>query len=106
MLAHVARVKVKGFDSWEVFTGVADSLGSAKAQMNSIFRVASVTKMFTATLILQLWEEGLVDLDTPFNDYLVLDTVTYSKITLFKEKTSSYYLPDPVCRADGRLVTG
>lgn len=34
------------------------------------FRIASVTKQFTAALVLQLVEEGLVDLDAPLTQYL------------------------------------
>ncbi|WP_412062896.1 serine hydrolase [Rubrivirga sp. IMCC45206] len=34
------------------------------------FRIASVTKQFTSALVLQLAEEGLVDLDTPVRAYL------------------------------------
>ena len=40
--------------------------------------------VFTATLVLQLWEEGMVDLDSPFNDYLQLDEATHPKIPLFE----------------------
>lgn len=34
------------------------------------FRIASMTKSFTAVLTMQLVEDGLVDLDTPFRTYL------------------------------------
>ena len=34
------------------------------------FRIASITKTFTAVAVMQLWEQGLVDLDAPANDYL------------------------------------
>jgi len=35
-----------------------------------VFRIGSITKIFTAIAVLQLWEQGLVDLDAPANDYL------------------------------------
>ena len=35
-----------------------------------MFRIASITKTFTAIAVMQLWEQGLVDLDAPANDYL------------------------------------
>jgi len=87
LLGHVAQVAVPGYKQWKACLGVTDSLGSADVTMNSIFRIASATKMFTATIILQLWEEGLLELDTPFNNYLDLDTITYPKITEFSEVT-------------------
>lgn len=34
------------------------------------FRIGSVTKTFVATVVLQLYDEGLVDLDAPAADYL------------------------------------
>ena len=34
-----------------------------------MFRIGSVTKTFTAIAVMQLCEEGLVDLDAPANDY-------------------------------------
>jgi Beta-lactamase len=37
---------------------------------NTVFRIASITKTFTAIAVLQFWERGLVDLDAPANDYL------------------------------------
>lgn len=35
-----------------------------------MFRIASITKTFTAIAVMQLWEKGLVELDAPANDYL------------------------------------
>ncbi|MGW4892976.1 serine hydrolase domain-containing protein [Kitasatospora sp. NPDC004240] len=39
------------------------------------FRVGSNSKMFTSVLILQLAEEGRIDLDRPLRDYLPADTL-------------------------------
>ncbi len=41
-----------------------------KAGTSSVFRIASVTKMFTGTLIMQLCERGKVELDAPVKKYL------------------------------------
>ena len=35
-----------------------------------MFRVGSITKTFAAVAVMQLWEQGLVDLDAPANAYL------------------------------------
>ena len=50
--------------------GLADIATSSPVTQDSVFRIASVTKTFTAIAVLQLWEQGLVDLDAPANDYL------------------------------------
>lgn len=39
-------------------------------QLTTVFHVASVTKQFTAAAIMQLVEQGALDLDGPINDYL------------------------------------
>jgi D-alanyl-D-alanine carboxypeptidase len=62
-------------------------VGYGEVNMNSMFRIGSATKMFTATIILQLWEEGLLNLDTPFNTYLALDEINYPKINQYSKVT-------------------
>ena len=44
--------------------GVADRETGAPVKQNSLFRIASISKSFSATSILQLVEKGLVSLDT------------------------------------------
>jgi CubicO group peptidase (beta-lactamase class C family) len=50
--------------------GVADIPSNAPITEDTVFRIASITKTFTAIAVMQLWEQGLVDLDGPANDYL------------------------------------
>jgi CubicO group peptidase (beta-lactamase class C family) len=50
--------------------GFADIASKTPITEDTVFRIASVTKTFTAIAVLQLWEQGLVDLDAPANDYL------------------------------------
>jgi CubicO group peptidase (beta-lactamase class C family) len=50
--------------------GVADIVSKTLVSEDTVFRVGSVTKTFTAVAVMQLWEQGLVDLDAPANDYL------------------------------------
>jgi CubicO group peptidase (beta-lactamase class C family) len=50
--------------------GVADIALGTPITEDTVFRVASITKTFTAIAIMQLWEQGLVDLDAPAGDYL------------------------------------
>ena len=85
ILGHIARVTPRELRPWQRSMGFNDRDESREINQSSLFRIASVTKMFTATVVLQLWEEGLVDLDAPFNDYLELDEVTHPKIPLFAD---------------------
>jgi CubicO group peptidase (beta-lactamase class C family) len=50
--------------------GLADIVSKTPVTEDTAFRIASVTKTFTAIAVMQLWEQGLVDLDAPANDYL------------------------------------
>ncbi len=51
--------------------GVADSVSETPVVSNeTIFRIGSVSKLFTATAVMQLVEDGLLDLDVDVNNYL------------------------------------
>jgi CubicO group peptidase (beta-lactamase class C family) len=50
--------------------GLADIAANIPVTEDTVFRVGSITKTFTAVAVMQLWERGLVDLDAPANDYL------------------------------------
>jgi CubicO group peptidase (beta-lactamase class C family) len=50
--------------------GVADIASDMPVTEDTVFRIGSLTKTFTAIAVMQLWEQGLLDLDAPANDYL------------------------------------
>jgi CubicO group peptidase (beta-lactamase class C family) len=50
--------------------GVADIASGTPITEATVFRIGSITKTFTAIAVMQLWEQGLVDLDAPANHYL------------------------------------
>ena len=50
--------------------GLADIATKTPITEDTVFRIASLTKLFTAIAVMQLWEQGQVDLDGPANDYL------------------------------------
>lgn len=50
--------------------GLADIGSNTPIAEDTIFRIGSITKLFTAIAVMQLFEKGLVDLDAPVNDYL------------------------------------
>ena len=56
--------------AWFHGHGLADVAAKTPITEDTVFRIASITKTFTAIAVMQLWEQGLVDLDAPANDYL------------------------------------
>src|ERR1041384_6470264 len=50
--------------------GLADRSFDIPINDDTKFRIASITKMFTAVLILQLYEQGKLDLHAPIKSYL------------------------------------
>lgn len=50
--------------------GVANIATDTPISEDTVFRIASISKTFTAIAVMQLWEQGLVDLDAPANEYL------------------------------------
>lgn len=50
--------------------GAADIASGTPVTEDTVFRIGSVTKTFTAIAVMQLWEQGLLDLDAPASDYL------------------------------------
>ncbi|ONI80332.1 penicillin-binding protein [Saccharothrix sp. ALI-22-I] len=54
----------------EFATGVLNRGTGVEATADSVFQLGSVAKIYTATLIMQLVEAGLLDLDAPVRDVL------------------------------------
>ena len=55
---------------WSRGFGIVDSASHRTAGPETVFRVGSVSKLFTDVAIMQLVEQGKVDLDTPVTRYL------------------------------------
>jgi CubicO group peptidase (beta-lactamase class C family) len=76
--ALVAKYKVPGaaigvYRSGEVFdfaVGVLSHATKVEATADSVFQIGSITKTWTATLIMQLADEGLLDIEQPVVAYL------------------------------------
>ena len=56
--------------AWFHGHGLADTRTGEPVDEDTVFRIGSVTKTFTAVAVMQLWEQGLVDLDAPVAAYL------------------------------------
>ncbi|MQA10732.1 MAG: serine hydrolase [Pseudonocardiaceae bacterium] len=55
---------------WRGTAGVRDIHGMQQPKPNGRFRIASISKTFTATLVLRLADEGKLALDDPVQEYL------------------------------------
>lgn len=59
-----------GGDVTDVAAGVLSRSTRVEATVDSVFQVGSITKVWTATLIMQLADEGKLDIDAPVRRYL------------------------------------
>ncbi len=55
---------------WAEGFGYADRAHNVPATPETLYRAGSITKLFTATAVMQLVERGLLDLDQPIKTYL------------------------------------
>jgi CubicO group peptidase (beta-lactamase class C family) len=66
----VIAVARSGEVVWQEGFGYADLSARSPATVNTPYPIASITKPITATALMVLAENGLVDLDHPINEYL------------------------------------
>lgn len=75
-----------GGELTEAATGVLNRNTGVTATPDSLFQIGSVTKIWTAALVMQLVDEGLVDLDAPVRRYLpefgVVDRAASESVTV------------------------
>jgi CubicO group peptidase (beta-lactamase class C family) len=50
--------------------GFADKANKIKSNSDTVFKIGSITKVFTATAIMQLAEQGKIEIDKPVTDYI------------------------------------
>jgi serine-type D-Ala-D-Ala carboxypeptidase/endopeptidase len=66
----VAVGVLRGGQTWIMGSGTADPAGPSPPAANTIFEIGSVTKVFTATLLAGMVEDGLLALDDSVQNYL------------------------------------
>ena len=70
----------------EVAAGLANKREGIEATTDTVFQIGSITKAWTATVVMQLVDEGVLDLDAPIMTYLpefkVVDADVSAKVTL------------------------
>ena len=86
--AHIPAASVAILSDGEIVTTAAGILNrntGVEADEDSVFQIGSITKTWTATLIMQLVDEGLLDLDAPVRDtvpaFAIGDDAAASAIT-------------------------
>lgn len=56
--------------TWTQGLGYADSINSQRVNNDTLFQIGSISKPFTAVAIMQLVEQGIIDLDEPIITYI------------------------------------
>lgn len=81
LIGVAARVLTPGWLDWSGSTGVQSTSSGVPFELDTVGRIASATKPFTATVIFQLRDEGRLSLDTKLGE-LVPDYPNGDQITL------------------------
>ena len=66
----VLSISIPGYLPWSGASGIADRRLEVEMEPGTLVHLASLTKMFTAVVVLQLAEEGRIDLDAPIGTWL------------------------------------
>src|SRR5687767_4858770 len=94
-------VAEKGKIIYEKGFGMANMEWAIPNQPDTKFRIGSVTKQFTAALVLQLVEEGKIKLDGKITDYLTdYRKDTGDKVTIHQLRNHSSSIPSYTARRD------
>lgn len=66
----VAGYSVNDTIKWQSSNGYSDLINNKIFELSTIIRIASISKPMTAIAVMQLVEQGLIDLDTPIQIYI------------------------------------
>lgn len=74
--------------------GYSDLAGTKEMKTDAIFRMASMTKPITGVAVMQLYEKGLIDLDTPiskwfpaFENMLIAEEIENNQVVKVRKST-------------------
>ncbi|WP_175416227.1 serine hydrolase domain-containing protein [Aggregatimonas sangjinii] len=70
VVGAVGGYAVNGVIVWQAAVGYADKKKQEKFELETRTRMASIAKPMTAVAIMQLVEQGVLDLDTPIQNYI------------------------------------
>ena len=74
--------------------GIANVEFSVPATESTIFSINSITKVFTGTAIMQLVEEGKIDIEKPVSNYLDSLPANWQSVTIKQLLSNTSGLPD------------
>lgn len=66
----VICVSVDGHEVWNEGLGYADLENDVACSPHTVMRIASISKCLCAVAAMQLWEDGLLDLDASVHSYV------------------------------------
>src|SRR5829696_4825124 len=89
---------MQGDEVVQCAAGVANLETGEPIGTDTLFHIASISKVFTATLVMQLVEEGKLDLDAPIRTYLPDFRVADSDVT---ERVTTRHLLSHTSGIDG-----
>ena len=105
-LNGVVLVAEKGKMIFKKACGYADFAWGIKNRVDTKFRIYSASKQFTAMIVMQLAQEGKIDLDEPITTYLpYYRKNTGDKITVHNMLTHSHGIPDPPMDSMPLIIT-
>jgi len=92
----IISVKSKTYPSFNLEYGYSNLQKKTPMSIDDKFRIGSNTKMFVGIVLLQLYEEGLIDLDKPVNHYLLglsddFKNLTIREIGNMRSGVSNYF---------------
>ena len=103
----MAEKKIPGFAAcivkdgtltWSKSYGQADIRNNVPMSIDGIMNIGSISKTFAAAATMQLWEKGLIDLDTDINKYLDFEirnpSYPHKPITIFQILTHTSSIVD------------
>ena len=80
-------MKGDGSSSWSAAAGIANQDSRSPMTKDTPVYIASITKLYTATIIMYLYEEQILSIDDPMSKYLSPELI--NKIHVFKGKDYS-----------------
>ena len=101
-------IKRDGEQAWMRSFGIADRAFAVPMRADTRLRIASITKLVTATMIMQLADEGRLDVDKPVKTYLPDLTGEAREVSLQQllNHTSGIAQYDRVASLEQALVEG
>lgn len=75
-------ISIPGYQTWYGARGLADRKQSQPIDAANVFRIGSLSKMFYATVIMQLVQEGKLELDKPVSTWMPNVVPNADKITV------------------------